>query len=64
LQGKAQACAWAFKPKPACLGLILFFKKKKNTNDVSSASLDFDHHSGVRKIRAMPLLVKKKNLDF
>jgi len=46
--------------QPSMLGLDSIFLKEKNTNDVSSASLDFDHHSGARKIRAMPLLVKKK----
>jgi hypothetical protein len=50
--------------QPSMLGLDSIFLKEKNTNDMSSTSLEFDHYSGARKIRTMPLLIKKKKLDF
>ena len=75
---KKQARERAFKPRPACLGLVLFLLlfykdvdylsfipifiyKKKNTDDVLSASLDSGHHCGARNIGATPFLVKKLN---
>jgi hypothetical protein len=39
--------------------ILIFIYKKKNTDDVLSASLDSGHHCVARNIGATPFLVKK-----